>query len=436
MTQYPFLQSFDLALLKQLLHDPALVVHLASYLKPEKIQTENVRTLVGWILAHFILHYRVPTGIALLQTARMESERGRITFEKICELAQTIEDAEECEGVDSDYLKTVVLGEERKAAVWGALEHGLKSYKNGDYDSIEDAVVKANMIGKDGSSPGTDFVETLAFRTESRLRGDVPFRWGTGIQDLDDALHGGLAAGELGCILAAPKQGKSLALNYIALSIVEHGGNVYYYTLEMSERDVVDRMDAAISNTMTVDIKSRATIVQELVTAWMKRVGGSLYIKKFLPGVTTVAMLDADIRQRSLMKKSNPTAVIVDYGDLLTINRVEKRYDELGIVYTDLKRLAITWSVPVWTASQTNRSALDKNIVTMGDTGEGFKKVAICDVQIALCATESEIQSNLIRLYIAAARFTQMGIVLGPYRTGSAEGRFIVGTTKYIDDDE
>ena len=51
--------------------------------------------------------------------------------------------------------------------------------------------------------------------------------------------------------------------------------------------------------------------------------------------------------------------VIVDYGDILrdTSNAKEVRH-ALGNIYEDLRGLAGEFEIPIWTASQANRSAL------------------------------------------------------------------------------
>jgi replicative DNA helicase len=55
--------------------------------------------------------------------------------------------------------------------------------------------------------------------------------------------------------------------------------------------------------------------------------------------------------------------VVVDYGDILrdTSNQREVRH-ALGNIYEDLRGLAGEFEVPIWTASQANRSALDEDV--------------------------------------------------------------------------
>jgi replicative DNA helicase len=212
-------------------------------------------------------------------------------------------------------------------------------------------------------------------------------------------------------------------LAFVAMTTVSHGGTAIYYSLEMSEASVLERMDAAISRTPMGDLNRLAVQVEDEVLNAAVTSGGSLYVHQFPPGATTVNDIEESLR----LHRDNgitPTVLIVDYGDLLASdNKFAKRYDELGEVYTDLRRIAVTWDIPVWTASQAKREALEKSVVTIADVGESFKKVQIADVIIALCGTEEERKNKIIRMYVAACRYASGGVTAGPFKTAFEQGR-------------
>ena len=104
--------------------------------------------------------------------------------------------------------------------------------------------------------------------------------------------------------------------------------------------------------------------------------------------------------------------IIVDYADLLrpTSNIREKR-DELGSIYEDLRAIAQEYKCPVWTASQTNRTGLNAEVVTMESISEAFNKCFVADFICSISRTIKDKNANTARLFIAKNRNGPDGLV-------------------------
>ena len=104
--------------------------------------------------------------------------------------------------------------------------------------------------------------------------------------------------------------------------------------------------------------------------------------------------------------------IIVDYADLLkpTSNYREKR-TELESIYEELRSLAYEFSCPVWTASQTNRSGLDAEVITMNSISEAFSKCFVADFIFSVSRTIMDKAKNGGRVFIAKNRNGTDGIV-------------------------
>ena len=104
--------------------------------------------------------------------------------------------------------------------------------------------------------------------------------------------------------------------------------------------------------------------------------------------------------------------VIVDYGDLLrpVVIRKEKR-NELESIYEELRALSAEFACPVWTASQTNRSGLNAEVVTMESISEAFSKCFVADLIFSLSRTIEDKQTNNGRFFIAKNRNGPDGMV-------------------------
>ena len=104
--------------------------------------------------------------------------------------------------------------------------------------------------------------------------------------------------------------------------------------------------------------------------------------------------------------------VIVDYADLLrpVVVRKEKR-TELESIYEELRGLSNEFNCPVWTASQTNRSGLNAEVVTMEQISEAFNKCFVADFICTLSRTIEDKQNNRAKMFIAKNRNGPDGMV-------------------------
>jgi hypothetical protein len=97
--------------------------------------------------------------------------------------------------------------------------------------------------------------------------------------------------------------------------------------------------------------------------------------------------------------------IIVDYADLLrpVTLRKEKRI-ELESIYEDLRAISTEFQCPVWTASQTNRSGLNAEVITMEQISEAFNKCFVADFIFSVSRTIEDKQNNTGKIFIAKNR--------------------------------
>ena len=104
--------------------------------------------------------------------------------------------------------------------------------------------------------------------------------------------------------------------------------------------------------------------------------------------------------------------IIVDYADLLkpVKSSGEKRH-ELENIYEELRAIAQVYNCPVWTASQTNRSGLNAEVITMESISEAFNKCFVADFIFSLSRTIQDKQANKGRVFVAKNRNGPDGLV-------------------------
>ena len=175
--------------------------------------------------------------------------------------------------------------------------------------------------------------------------------------DALDSLTNGLQPGEFIVLGGRPSMGKTaLALN-IAKRVGSNSGDmVAYFSLEMSERQLTNRIMSSESRISFADI-SRSGLSNE---EWMNVISAADKVAKLniliddTPGISV-----GDIYNKccSLQKKYGLSIVIIDYLQLITSNdKKETRREEVAEVSRVLKALARGMNVPVIVLSQLSRA--------------------------------------------------------------------------------
>ena len=143
----------------------------------------------------------------------------------------------------------------------------------------------------------------------------------------------------------------------------------------------------------------------------VKNLDGSLIIKEYPTKSASTNTIRSHLA-RLVKRGIKPGTIIVDYGDLLrpVTVRKEKR-NELESIYEELRAISTEFQCPIWTASQTNRSGLNAEVITMEQISEAFNKCFVADFIFSVSRTIEDKQKNLGKIFIAKNRNGPDGIV-------------------------
>jgi hypothetical protein len=116
-------------------------------------------------------------------------------------------------------------------------------------------------------------------------------------------------------------------------------------------------------------------------------------------------MIKSHLTKLRIARGFKPDLIILDYPDIMKPSRdySEKR-TELELLYEEIRGMAQEFNCAVWVASQTNRGALSKKVVTIADLAESFGKAATSDFMLALSQTKQEKRDGEVRYYVAKHR--------------------------------
>lgn len=326
-------------------------------------------------------------------------------------------------GVDEDDLVSVVLAESgnlnyaadvaldfiKVEAMRVAILEAVDDIQSGEMSNIRTRVEDALAVGIDQLDMGLDLIDNVSDWMYDELHGR---RYPTGWIDIDRRLGGGLVPGEYGLIMAPTGKGKTTCLINIgyAMAGLVSKANVLHVTCEMAPSKVLKRYAARVSGMefgRIRDVSSKAIIKQ-----FKKRAARSLraHIRVVHGYSKTVVDLKTTIDNLRSTHDFHTDALIVDYADLLVpVARRRERRFELRDITNDLRMLGAEYDIPVWSATQAGRHALNKEVITLADISEAMEKANIADVVIALCQTADEERLHYGRLYGAKVRDAEGG---------------------------
>lgn len=245
-------------------------------------------------------------------------------------------------------------------AYFNKLSHYNLYNKASSYLSVTEKQIPKNKI-KNFKQLLTEFLLQIKYNKnneQSNITKRIDLLLKSGFRDLDELIFG-LSAGDLIIIAGRPATGKtSLAINIANNIINKTTSYIYFFSLEMSNRQILNRFIAINTN---IPLKSfiiknfTKTEWQKIVETCYKLININIYIDD-QPNIS----IDYIEYTTKLLKKDNIKIdlIIIDYLQLIqtsfsnTINRTQ----ELSYITRKLKLLAQYLNLPIIILSQLNRN--------------------------------------------------------------------------------
>ena len=301
-----------------------------------------------------------------------------------------------------EYIKDVAVDFCKKQVLKEAILKSVPLLKKSSFGDIQKLINNAMKLGNDNDD-GYHYIKDFERRFEIKSRDPVSTGW----KVLDGLTKGGIGNGELGVVIAPTGAGKSMALVHLGSQAVKAGKTVVHYTLELADTVVASRYDSCITGIPLQELFNKKEEIYEEI----KDIAGKLIVKEYPTKSATVETLRNHL-EKLQQQEISVDLIIVDYGDLLrsTSKNDEKRH-QLESIYEELRGLAQINVCPIWTASQTNRSGLNAEVITMEAISEAFNKCFVADFIFSISRTIQHKNSNGGRVFIAKNRNGPDGIV-------------------------
>jgi replicative DNA helicase len=199
----------------------------------------------------------------------------------------------------------------------------------------------------------TATMDRVAQRSENRL----PVTGvGTGYQDLDD-MTGGFQESQLIILAARPSMGKTaFSLNLIDHVSINLNKPVLFFSLEMGQNELGERMLAARGRVEGHKLRTG----HQLGTKEMTKIGEAFEVLRtaqvFLDDSPSRTVLQIAANARRLKSKNQIGLVVIDYIQLIEQeDSRESRQEHIAKVSRRLKTLARELKIPIIALSQLNR---------------------------------------------------------------------------------
>lgn len=393
-------KSFQEGLVQLIYQDRPFADQITEVLDLNFLELEYLRVFTGKITSYRDKYSKHPSADALATILRTELDgEEQVTQQQVKEYFIRISTHELDE---IEYIKEQSLDFCRKQNLKEAMLQSVDLLQSCSFDEISKIINDSLKLGSE-TNFGHDYLADFEVRYQPKHRQPVTTGW----KEIDAIVGGGLGKSELGVVIAPTGAGKSMVLVHLGSQAVLEGKTVVHYTLELQDTVIGNRYDSCITGYPLSDLMNFKTEVYEKV----KDLEGSLIVKEYPTKSASVATIKAHLNK---LKKRGivPGLIIVDYADLLKpiVVRKEKRA-ELESIYEDLRGMSTEYSCPIWTASQTNRSGLNAEVITMEQISEAFNKCFVADFIISVSRTIEDKQNNTGKIFIAKNRNGPDGII-------------------------
>jgi hypothetical protein len=391
-------QSYQSRVVTSLITDVKFLEQVSEITKEEFFESDANRWIVRSVIDYFNDYRNVPTmEVFKIKIGEIED---KVLKQTAIEQLKTV--YLQVGSTDLEYVKKEYLTFCKNQKVKEALLKSVDLLKIGQYDKIVDLMNAASKVGVE-SDLGLDYIENFESIMEDVKRNSVSTGWDV----VDELMDGGLGPGELGVVMAPSGIGKTWFLSKIACEAMRRGMNVLHYSLELSENYVGQRYTTILTGIQTSEHKAR----KEEIIRKIKAVPGRVRIKYYPPQFASSKTLSSHI-EKLRATGFNPQLIIIDYADLLKSSDKGRdgAYAELGGIYEELRGLSGTALIPIWTATQTNRAAIDHEIIQADSVGDSYKKVQTADFIMSVSRKTKDKLSNTGRIHIVKNRFGPDGM--------------------------
>ncbi len=415
------MKSQEQIILENLVYNQEYTKKVIPFLKEEYFSDEVERKVFSNI-KNYVDQYSTPPTVNALNIL-LEGDKSLVgdIFDNSVDYVSSLDDS--C-GEEMDWLMDQTETFCKDRAIFNAINESINIFKGDSGDKKQTAIPSilsdALAVSFD-THIGHDYIEDSSDRYEFYKRKEKKIAF-----DLDlfnQITGGGTPLKTLNVVMAGTGVGKSLFMCHHAANCLMQNLNVLYITLEMAEERIAERIDANLLDVQVNDLRELPKQVYEKkISNLEKKVKGKLIIKEYPTSTANANHFRILLDELKLKRSFVPDMIFIDYINICSSSRLKANgsvnsYTFVKAIAEELRGLAGEYNVPVFTATQLNRSGSVSSDVGLEDTAESFGLPQTADFMFAITSTEE---------------LEEMGQVLvkqlkNRYNSASANKKFIIG---------
>lgn len=404
--------TFQIKIITCLFNDRNFLQQSLDILDPMFFENESNQYIVR-IIKEYFQEYKSPPTMEVMKVKLADLDDGLLRSSIIENMKESLR---YLGSDDLDFIMERTIEFCKNQEIKKAILQSVELLKNGQYDAIKSKIDAAMTAGGDRQI-GHEWADDIDARYEESVR-EVKT---TGWDEIDNLMDGGLGKGELGVVVAPAGIGKSYLLVNLGVAAVKAGLNVLHYTLELNEAYVGLRYDSVITGIANQELKYSIDNIKDTVA----KIPGDLVIKYYPTKGASINTVRSHIEKYKILGKK-PDLILIDYADLLKGNGSMQGRDlrhELGNIYEEMRGLAGELELPIWTASQSNRSSASEEIIEADKIAESYSKIMIADFVMSLSRKIEDKVNGTGRIHVIKNRFGPDGITF-PSTINTNNGSF------------
>ena len=396
------METIETIILRNLIQNDEYTRRALPFVDEEYFKDRNERVVFGIIRDHIHKYNKAPNkdaiGVALDNRGGL-SEQG---YKDCTAIATRITDSESSD--ETDWLLDETEKFCKDKAVYNAIIRSIEiidgKSQNETKNAIPNILSDALAVSFDQQIGHDYFVDAdERFDFYHKVEHKIPF-------DLDlfnKITNGGVPNKTLNVILAGTGVGKSLFMCHHAANCYSANLNVLYITCEMAEQRIAERIDANLMDLTMDELRHlpKITYDKKLQKA-TANIKSKLIVKEYPTATANVNHFRHLLEELKLKKNFTPDVVFIDYLNICASARFKiggntNSYMYIKSIAEELRGLAVEWDVPIFTATQPNRTGFASNDFGLEDTSESFGLPATADLMFGLISTEElEEQGNIM----------------------------------------
>jgi len=161
------------------------------------------------------------------------------------------------------------------------------------------------------------------------------------------------------------------------------------------------------------------------IAAIQSNTKGKLIVKEFPTSTAHAGHFRHLLKELALKKNFVPDIIYIDYLNICASQRLNgannvNSYTYVKAIAEELRGLAVEYNVPIWSATQVNRTGFSSSDMGLEDTSESFGLPATADLFLALIQAEELQELNQVMVKQLKNRYGDENI----------NKRFVIGINK------